>query len=154
MARIERKGISFREFLARAMRKAFCLDSMSLCRMKSALPIPTMSWKPCAFDDEAQQRARHQETLASIPEEELTPEMQDFHSSRLHFIELYEEEHFNDLLGKLNTFHFDLQQYLMAGGTILEIIEEDHKRTPFHTLKETYRLYSQQWPQRDRDPAL
>ncbi len=42
--------------------------------------------------EEERQRQRHEETLASIPEEEITDEMRTFKPSRLHFIELYEED--------------------------------------------------------------
>ena len=44
--------------------------------MRPALPIPKMNLKRCESRKKKQQRQRHEETLASIPEEEITEEMQ------------------------------------------------------------------------------
>ena len=63
-------------------------------------------------EEEAQKR--HEETLASIPEAEITPEMRTFKPARLHFIELYEEEFFESLAAQLKPFEFTLDQYLIA----------------------------------------
>lgn len=136
--RIERKGISFREFMAsrnaegilprfqvtmqEGIRFAYNYDELETLRIR----------------DEEQQRLLHKETLASIPDEERTAEMQDFHASRLNFVELYEEEHLNQLLEKLKPFQLDLRHYLIADGVGLELAddEHEHKRLPFSTLKE------------------
>ena len=59
-------------------------------------------------------RRRHDETLASIPEAEITLEMRTFKPARLHFIELYEEEQFTSLLERLKEFGFELKDYLIA----------------------------------------
>ena len=80
----------------------------------------------------------HAETLASIPAEEITAEMQNFSHVRLHFIELYEEDYsdnFAQCACKLSDF--DLDNYLIADGELLEIHRRGwYKHTPLHTLRE------------------
>ncbi len=70
----------------------------SICSKERDLPIPKMSLRRCAKAMKRRSDQRHAETLASIPAEEVTPEMQLFHPARLHFIELYEEEHLQRLM--------------------------------------------------------
>lgn len=135
-ARVERKGISFREFmnmrnaegvlprfrieLAEGAKFAYTLDELETAKQA---------------DDEAQ-RKRHAQTLASIPTEEVTEEMQVFQPTRFHFIELYEEEYLETLLSTLKSFSFDLQSFLIAEGNILEIVEDDATVHHFATLRE------------------
>lgn len=136
ISRVERKGISFREFmqakssagifprfqvnLAEGPRFAYSLSELELFRKT----------------EEEQQHVRHAETLASIPPEEITPEMQIFHAARLHFTELYEEEFLQGLLDKLKVFGFDLSCYLIAEGVLLEIMEDEEKPHACYTLRE------------------
>jgi len=88
IGRIERKGISFREFLASrnkdgqlprfqvtlndGVHYAYSLDELDALRK----------------NNEESQRSTHAATLASIPAEEITEEMKIFKITRLHFIEL------------------------------------------------------------------
>ncbi len=134
--RIERKGISFREFMASrnaegrlprfqvtmqdGIHYAYSFEELEALRVK----------------DEEQQRLVHKETLASIPEEERTTEMLDFRASRLNFVELYEEEHLSQLVNKLKPFQLDLRHYLIADGVSLELSDDEYKQIPFSTLKD------------------
>ena len=69
---------------------------------------------------------RHEETLASIPEDEITPEMQGFHPSRLHFIELYEEEALNALIGKACELRIQVRPTTrLPTACFVEIVEEN-----------------------------
>lgn len=136
ISRIERKGIPFREFLtlrneseryprfqvdvANGVRYAYSEDDLHKFRN----------------EDEEYQRQKHQETLASIPPEEVSEEMRTFKLSRLHFLELYEESSWNDIQSHLQNYHIKLDQYLIVNGPLLEVIEEGEKGTVYHTLKE------------------
>lgn len=133
--RIERKGITFREFihtknnqgilprfqitLADGVHFAYSLDEFEELKVRN----------------EQIQRAQHEQTLASIPAEEITPEMRVFKASRLHFIELYEEEYLEDLNRRLSSFGFDLTRYLITDGVLVEVYEDQQKHD-FHTLHE------------------
>ena len=136
IARIERKGIHFREFLnarnAQGVLPRFQVSLLDGTRFAYSLN----EFEALRRSDEDAQRARHAQTLASIPADEITPEMQTFHPSRLHFLELYEEDTLNKLLIKLKSFGFDLSHYLIADGGIVDIVEDEDQFTTFYTLRE------------------
>ena len=135
ITRFERKGVTFREFihakneqgifprfqitLTDGVHFAYSLDEFEELRIR----------------DEQMQKEQHEQTLASIPAEEVTPEMRIFKASRLHFMELYEEEYLEQLIRKLASFGYDLTRYLITDGVLLEITEDEHKHE-FHTLHE------------------
>ncbi len=136
IARIERKGIPFREFLA-LKNGAGQLPRFQVNLVEG----PRFAYSEDEFvalrhSEEESQRQRHQETLASIPESEITPEMRAFKPSRLHFIELFEEGGIEEIQEPLREFGLDLNNYLVANGPLLEITEEGGKAHPYHTLRE------------------
>lgn len=136
VGRIERKGISLKDFMAarhaNGMLPRFRIDLMDGARFAYSID----EFENLKKSDEEAQRRRHAETLASIPAEEITPEMQVFRPARLHFLELYEEEYLNNLLNTLSSFGFDLKDYLIAEGAILEIAEDDKTVHQFSVLRE------------------
>lgn len=136
IGRIERKGISFREFMesrdANGVLPRFRIDLTD---------GPRFAYSADEFDnlkkeDEESQRIRHSQTLASIPEEEVTPEMKLFRPARLHFVELYEEETLSNLIATFQSFGFDLNNYLIANGILVEIVEDDGTVHPVSVLHE------------------
>lgn len=136
IARIERKGIPFREFLT--LKNA----AGQLPRFQVNLfEGPRFAYSEDEFvalrksEDEGQ-RQRHQETIASIPEAELNDEMRIFKPTRLHFIEMFEEGGLEEVLEPLQKFGFDLNNYLIADGSLVEVIEEGGKTSIYHTLRE------------------
>lgn len=136
ISRIERKGILFREFLALKNEKG------KLPRFQVNLTDgPQFAYSEDEFvalrkAEEESQRLRHEQTLASIPVSEITDEMRTFKISRMHFIELYEEDFLEILEAQLKSFDLNLNQYLTANGVLVEIIEEGEKLLEFHTLRE------------------
>jgi DNA gyrase subunit B len=134
--RLERKGIPFREFIVARN------SDGRLPRFRLDLTDgPCFAYSMDELEDlrkvgEESQRTRHAQTLASIPSEEITIEMQQFHLMRLHFIELYEEEYLEKLLISLEKFHFTLSNYLAADGNLLDIQEDDGPVHSFATLRE------------------
>lgn len=134
--RIERKGIPFREFLSLKNEKGqYPRFQVSLVE-ESKFVYSEEELIPLQQLDEENQRKRHEQTLASIPSEEVTDEMRIFKPTRLHVMELYEEEEFQAIEELLNEYGFQLVQYLIADGAVIEIVEEGGKFTPYHTLKE------------------
>lgn len=136
IARIERKGISFREFMA-----ARDVQGM-LPRFRIELTEgPRFAYSTDEFEslkkaDEEAQRKRHESTLASIPKEEVTPEMQVFRPARVHFIELYEPESLSFLTARLHSFGFTLSNFFLADGFLIDIVEDDGHVHSFATLRE------------------
>ena len=137
IARIERKGVPFREFMA-AKNSQGILPRFQLNLFEGTrFAYSQDELESMRKADEQAQHQRHAETLASIPADEVTAEMQIFQPTRLHFIELYEEESFQALMNRLKSFGFDLSNYLITDGVLLQVLEEGDKRESFHTLRET-----------------
>lgn len=128
VSRIERKGITFREFLARKNSEGilprFQINLTDAVKFAYSLN----ELENVKKTEEEEQRTRHAATLASIPAAEVTPEMLTFRVTRLHFIELYEEYHLNAMEEKLRDFGLDLSQYSNAEGQLLTIVEDDGKK--------------------------
>ncbi|HEV8052984.1 MAG TPA: DNA topoisomerase (ATP-hydrolyzing) subunit B [Parachlamydiaceae bacterium] len=134
--RIERKGIPFREFMSsrnfEGMLPRFRIDLTE----GAQFAYSTDEFENLKKSDEEAQRKRHANTLASIPVEEVTPEMQVFHPARVHFIELYEPEYLDSLLARLQAFGFNLNNYYLAEGNLLDVIEDDGHTHNFNLLRE------------------
>lgn len=135
IARIERKGITFREFI-HAKNKHGILPRFQITLTDGVhFAYSLDEFEELKVRDEQMQKIQHEQTLSSIPPEEITPEMRIFKPSRLHFIELYEEGYLGDLITRLSTFGFEMNRYLVADGVLIEIFEDNHKHE-FHTLHE------------------
>jgi len=134
--RIERKGLPFREFLA-LRNKEGKLPRFQL----NLVDGPCFAYSEDEFvalrqTEETKQRQRHEETLASIPENEVTADMRIFKPSRIHFLELFDGEDLQTLEENLKPYDLNLSHYLISNGHLIEVIEDDGKAHPFHTLRE------------------
>ena len=87
-------------------------------------------------ENEEIQKRTHEETLASIPEAEVTDEMRAFVPKALSFRELYDVNRLLALTEKLAVYNIKLDQYLVADGDLFEVLEEGNKATMWHTLRE------------------
>jgi len=136
-ARVERKGISFREFMdarnASGVLPRFRIDLTD----GECFAYSMDEFESLRKQNEEAQKHRHEQTLASIPADEITEEMRVFHPARLHFLELYEEDHLVALQNRLKEYGFDLIRYLVANGHLVDVVEDDGSVHPFATLKET-----------------
>jgi DNA gyrase subunit B len=128
VSRIERKGITFREFLARKNSNGVLPRYQINLTDEVKFAYSLSELESVKKTEEEEQRVRHAATLASIPAAEVTPEMLTFRATRLHFIELYEETYLNALEDKLRDFGMKLSQYTNAEGVILTIVEEEGKK--------------------------
>lgn len=136
IGRIERKGVPFREFMSAKN------GNGELPRFQITLSTgPQFVYSQEEFldlkqADEAKQRHDFEETLASIPANELTPEAQQFKPTRLHFVELYDEDLFHAISSKLAQFGFALAHYMTADGELISIQDDQHNKIPCYTLKD------------------
>jgi len=136
ISRIERKGISFREFLGGKNGQGV-LPQFQLSLVSGAkFAYSQEEMEELRVSNEVAQRNLHEETLASIPAEEVTEEMKVFYPKRLNFVEIYDEEYLADLLTRLKNYGMQLQQYQIADGPIFEVIEEDNKSVIYYTMRE------------------
>ena len=133
---IERKGIPFREFLEAKNEEGHLPRFHVILKGEPRFVYTSDEFAEIKAQNEENQRKEHEETLASIPEEERTEEMNEFTPRRLSFVELYEEGKLKALKDKLSAYSFSLQQYMKAEGKLLDIIEESGEEAPIYTLKE------------------
>jgi len=136
VGRIERKGVPFREFInsknAQNVLPQYQIELVD--GLKFVFSTDEFEALRCA--DETEQKKRHDESIAALPEEEVSEEMKIFRAKRLHFIELYEEEAMNSLVKRLSAFEITLADYLVATKPILDVIEDDGTVTSYSTLYE------------------
>jgi len=85
---------------------------------------------------EATQRKLHEETLASIPQEEITEEMRQFVPKSFAFVELFDAPRFRALEEKLMAYGLKLDQYLVADGDLFDLLEEGGKTSTYQTMRE------------------
>jgi DNA gyrase subunit B len=87
-------------------------------------------------DNETLQRQIHEDTLASIPPEEITEEMKTFVPKALSFVELFDPVRFKGLEEKLSAFGLKFDQYIVADGDLFDLVEEGGKTTTYQTMRE------------------
>ena len=131
---IERKAIPFREFLE--LRN----ENGQFPRYMSQQTPPTFLYSEEEFlavakASEEEQRAKHEETLASIPEEEITDAMRQFRPKSLPYIELFKEKTFVAIEERLKKFDLALDHYLVTDRKLFEVVADETKHD-FYSLKE------------------
>ena len=131
---IERKGVPFREFISLRLENQYPRYQVALADKVHFLynDDELVEFKK---ENEERQKQLHEETLASIPPEEITEEMRTLTIKPLAFVELCDPNRLMGLIEKLRAFHLTLDQYVIADGMIFELHEEG-KKIPLHTLKE------------------
>ncbi len=132
---IERKGVPFRDFLAAKQQEKYPQYQVAIGD-KLQFVYNEAELIEVKKENEEVQRFRHEETLASIPTEEITDEMRTFVVKALSFMELYDVNRMKIIDEKLSGFNIRLDQYLVADGDLFEVSEEGNKATMWHTLRE------------------
>ncbi len=132
---IERKGVPFREFVS-AKKEDKYPQFQTAVGDKYQFIYSDEELLSVKKDFETLQKQTHEETIASIPPEELTEEMRAFVPKALPFYELYDPNRLLSLLEKLSSFHLKLDHYLIASGELFDVLEEGSKSIPVHTLRE------------------
>ncbi|HLB52138.1 MAG TPA: toprim domain-containing protein, partial [Chlamydiales bacterium] len=131
---VERKGILFRDFIE-LQREGKYPRYMASIGEKSHYIYSDEDLLALRQEHEENQKLKHEETLASIPPEEVTEEMKSLVVKPLAFTELCEPNRLLALIDKLIAFQLELNRYFVAEGLLFELIE-DGKTTPLYTLRE------------------
>lgn len=132
---IERKGIPFRDFIAEKKDGHYPQYQVVLGD-KTQYVHSEEQLVALKQENEEIQRKIHEETIASIPEEELTEEMKKLVLKPLFFLELYDPAKLIVLNEKLSTFNLQLEQYIVSQGHVFDLLEEGNRVTELFTLKE------------------
>lgn len=133
---IERKAIPFREFLEAYQERNAYPRYVVTVKDHPELIYSEDEFLELARRFEEQQRKQHDETLASIPEEEITDSMRSFRAKPLPYVELYKEEVFLHQQERLKRFDLSLNRYLVADGALIKVEESEEGVHDFFTLKE------------------
>lgn len=133
---VERKGVPFREFLAAKNKDGIFPHYIVHLADCDKFVYSEDEFAEIKEKDELRQREIHAETLQSIPEEEQTEEMKTFHLKSLPFVEIYEKGKLKAIKDKLASFGFSFEQYIVAEGKLMDLINEEMVETPIYTLKE------------------
>ncbi len=136
MANIERKGLPFREFLSLRNEEGLLPRFQVQLGDEKKYIYSKDEFEEIKRIDEEGKRARHLETLASIPEEEQAPEMLEFRYRGFPFTEIYDEAVLTRIKNELGEHEFALDQYLVADGKLFDFADENDNETPIFTLKE------------------
>ncbi len=133
--RIEKKGLAFNEFLQ--IQKNHGSYPLYLVNRdeKAHYLFTNEELRGFSDEDEERQRARHEQQLSEIPENEVTDDMRDFQPMPLGYMEIYEPEQLKEIVEKLSAYHFNPSNYSISDGELIEITEDGEKMGPFHTLK-------------------
>ena len=132
---IERKGIPFREFLNSRSEEGNLPRYLVDMGGEQKFVYSSEEFADLKKQNEERQKIEFEQTLASIPEEERTEEMSVFHAKPLAAMELFEEKTLMKLKDELALFGFGIDQYLVASGKMLDLVE-DESETEIFTLKE------------------
>jgi len=128
---LERKGVSFHEFLnAKTPRYQVVSDDNKVHFVNSEEELVVLK-----KENEETQRLLHEEMLASIPPEEKEA-MPPFIPKSLAFVELYDSTRMKSLRERLAVFQLTLDQYIHADKSLFEIFEEGRDPVSCGTLRE------------------
>jgi DNA gyrase subunit B len=133
---VERKGVPFRDFIAAKSAAGIWPQYQVASGGKYIFVYDEESLVSLKIDNEVIQKKTHEETLASIPEEEITPDMRIFSVKPLLFVELFESTRFKTLQDKLAGFELKMESYVVAEGNLFDLLDEHGKPTEYQTMKE------------------
>lgn len=136
ISRIERKGVPFREFIEAKNEQELLPRYQITFGDGLHFVYSSLEFEALKKQDEEAQRKVFEETIASIPADELTEEMKVFRPSKLHVVELYEEESLLGIEEGLKKFQFTLPDYSIATQHLIDIIDDQGQITPCYNLKE------------------
>lgn len=136
IAKVERKGIPFREFLARKNAEDLLPRYQVQVGGESRYIYDEAEFEALKKEDEEAQRIKHEETLKNMPQEEISEDLRQFHPRPLSSMELYDPDSLVSLQKGLCRYELSLQDYLEANGLLALITEENGQETEIYTLRE------------------
>ncbi len=135
IASVERKGILFRDFI-HAQKGGFYPRYQVALGDKIEYVYTEEELVILKKENEAIQKQTHEDTLSSIPPEEVTEEMRTLILKPLGFVELFDQNRLTSLIERLSIFGLTIERYLIADGALFELLEEGNRTVTLYTLKE------------------
>ena len=142
ISRVERKGIPFREYLARRNERGELPRFLVTLGDENLFLFSEEELATLKERHESEQRRRFDETLAAIPPEEITEHMREFRLRPLSFFEFFDDVIWDSLTEQLGKTQSTLDQYMIAGNTpVTTVVEDGEPETLFYTLKELIEFF-------------
>lgn len=133
---LERKGIVFREFIhARNAEGIFPKYQVNISDKPQFL-YSKEEFSEIRMNNVEEQKRSFAESLGDLTEEQKAEKLKAFHPKPLSYLQLYEDDQMEKLKTQLFEFSIVIDQYLIAQGKILDIIDEHGEATPLYILKE------------------
>jgi DNA gyrase subunit B len=137
ISRIERKGVPFREYIALRNEDGELPRFLASLVDKDQFAYTEEELAGLKQVHQDAQKARFEETLASIPPEEMTQEMKEFRPKALAFTEFFDDVTKLALERNLQVVGCALDEYLIVKeAPLFTLIEHGDKETELYTLKE------------------
>ena len=137
ISRVERKGVPFREYLERKNANGLLPRFMAMIGDESLFLFSEVELAELKRRNEEEQRKRFDEALASIPPEEVTEQMREFHPKGLQFFEFFDDALWGQFAQELHIASCSLEQYFITQPSPVATITEDGGRQiPLFTLQE------------------
>lgn len=133
---IERKGVPFREFIEARKEQGKLPQFQVAIGEQLRFVYNEEELVLLKKENEELQKQVHEQTLASIPAEEVTEEMRTLTIKPLLFTELFDPAKLSALEQRLLSYNLHLDRYLTADGELFELLEEGNKTVPIYTLRE------------------
>ena len=131
IASVERKGMLLRDFIAASMPRYVVTIGERTQYVSTEEELLAIKRESEEF-----QRKMHDETLASIPPEEVTDEMRAFIPKAVAVTELCDPIRLKTFNERLTGFGLKIEDYLVATRPLFDFLEEGNKTTTYHTLRE------------------
>lgn len=141
ISRVERKGIPFREYISRKNEEGRLPRYMALIGDETHFLFSDEELLGHKQHNDDVQKKHFEETLASIPPEEITDLMRQFRPKSLSCVEFYDDVVWFELQESLLAIDASIESYLSSTGTLPDqplfmVVEENNKMIPIYTLKE------------------
>lgn len=133
---LEKKGVPFREFINHRSSEGKYPQYLANIGDKEQFVFTEEELIALKQENEEHQKTQHENTIASIPQEELTEEIKKFHPKSFPVVELFEQKEFAKLIAALLAFSLKIENYSIADGKIFDLLEEGGVETPIYTLAE------------------
>ena len=137
IGRVEKKGTPFKEYLEQKNEKGELPRYVVTIEDKSYFLFTEEDLAELKQRYEDDERQKFEETLASIPPEEMTEEQKEFVPPPFSFCEFYDDVVWESLQTQLTKVGCTLDQYLVSNGKpVVKLFDEDGKESPLYSLKE------------------
>jgi DNA gyrase subunit B len=137
IASLERKGVPFRTFVQSRNLEDVLPKYQVVMEEETKLLYSKEEFSELRDIDREEQKALFTAALDSaLSEEEKEIKIAAFHAKPLNYVQLYETDQIDRLRAALEEFSLKIDQYLIAEGKILDLIDEHGEEIPAYTLKE------------------